>query len=85
MADFGRILMGLLTGGLSEGLIAAFNRRSKSGSSSSADDFIKAATDVIKQQVGMSGDGNPSYLSKMADSSGYSMSEGSGIADLLAG
>lgn len=77
--------MGLLTGGLSEGLIAAFNRHSKSGSSSSSDDFIKAVTDAVKQEVGMSGDGNPSFMSKMTDSPSYSMSEGNGIADLLAG
>lgn len=84
MADFGRILMGLLTGGLSEGLISAFNRHSKSSSGGSVDDFISEIEKAIKSQN--TTDGNPSYLSKMDGSNSfYSTSEGNGIADLIAG
>lgn len=83
MADFGRILMGLLTGGISEGLLAAFNRRSGSGSNNSADDFIKAIEDAIKSQNKT--DGNPSYLSKMENTGMLNSSEGNGLADLIAG
>lgn len=81
MADFGRILMGLLTGGISEGLISAFNRHSNSDSGS-VDDFLNEIKKAIQSN---SSDTGPSYLSKMNDSQGYSVSEGNGIADLIAG
>lgn len=84
MADFGRILMGILTGGISEGLISAFNRHSnKSGSNGSVDDFINAIKDSIQ---GSTVDSGPAYLSRLDDSNSfYEMSEGNGLADLIAG
>lgn len=81
MADFGRILMGLLTGGISEGLISAFNRHSNSDSGS-VDDFLNEIKKAVQSN---SSDTGPSYLSKMTDNQGYSVSEGNGIADLIAG
>lgn len=82
MADFGRILMGLLTGGISEGLISAFNRHSGSDSGS-VDDFLNEIKKAIEGSN--TSDTNPSYLSKMSDNNMYTSPEGNGLADLVAG
>lgn len=79
--------MGLLTGGFSEVFRSLPNHVASlfgsKGSNATADDFIKEIEKAIKSQNTI--DGNPSYLSKMDTNSFYNTSEGSGLADLIAG
>lgn len=88
--DLGRLLIGLLTGGLSEIPINIVNAQTKkqkaAGEYGSVDDLMKMITDAVQTNAVSNGDGSPTFSSKYSENPEWSSyQEGNGLSDWIAG